>query len=50
MNLADISLYEEISTKIIEDYLSEMETLLKTIREFYDKEIVIISLYPAYKL
>ena len=46
--LADISLYEEISTKIIEDYLREMENLLKTIREFYDKEIVLISLYPAY--
>ena len=46
--LADISLYEEISTKIIEDYLREMENLLKTIREFYDKEIVIISLYSAY--
>ena len=27
-----------------------METLLKTIREFYDKEIVLISLYPAYNL
>lgn len=46
--LADISLYEEISTKIIEDYLREMKNLLKTIREFYDKEIVVISLYPAY--
>ena len=46
--LADISLYEEISTKIIEDYLREMENLLKIIREFYDKEIVVISLYPAY--
>ena len=26
-----------------------MDTLLKTIREFYDKKIIIVGLYPAYK-
>lgn len=45
---ADISLYEDISNNLIDNYILEMNTLLKNIREFYDKEIIIVSLYPAY--
>ena len=47
---ANLSLYEDISNNLIENYIYEMDNLLKNIREFYDKEIVIISLYPAYNL
>ena len=33
----------------MENYISEVKKFLQTIREFYDKKIIIIGLYPAYK-
>lgn len=46
--LADASLEGNITIDIIENYLKEYNNLLETIRNFYDKKIIIIGLYPAY--
>lgn len=46
---ADHSLQNDFNTEIQENYLSEIFLFLKTVREFYDKKIIIIGLYPAYK-
>lgn len=46
---ADLSIENNLTNEAISNYLNEMELLLKTVREFYDKEIIIIGLYPAYK-
>lgn len=48
--LADKSLVMDIGSEQIDNYIKEMSSLLKQIREFYDKEIIVIGLYPAYKL
>ena len=46
---ADLSLQNNLTTEKMENYISEVEKFLQTIREFYDKKIIIIGLYPAYK-
>lgn len=46
--LADASLEGNITIDILENYLKEYNNLLETIRNFYDKKIIIIGLYPAY--
>lgn len=46
--LADKSLVEDINLELMEKYLKEMEGILSSIREFYEKDIIIIGLYPAY--
>lgn len=46
--MADKSLKENISIEQIDNYIKEMEVLLSRIREFYEKDIVVIGLYPAY--
>ena len=48
--LADDSLEDNMTIEIIENYLNEYQKLLKTIRTFYDKKIIIIGLYPTYNL
>lgn len=45
---AQKSLQNTINNEQIESYINEMKLLLKSIREFYDKKIIIIGLYPAY--
>ena len=47
--IASISLEQNINEYIINNYLEEMEMLLQSIREFSDKNIVLIGLYPANK-
>lgn len=46
---ADKSLVENITNEKIEDYLKDMESVLKTIRDFYEKKVIVIGVYPAYK-
>ena len=46
--IADASLEGNITIDILENYLKEYNNLLETIRNFYDKKIIIIGLYPAY--
>ena len=46
---ADLSIQNNLTSESADNYLKEMDTLLKTIREFYDKKIIIVGLYPAYK-
>ena len=46
---ADLSLQNNLTTEAMENYINEIEIFLKTIREFYDKKIIIIGLYSAYK-
>lgn len=46
---ASHSLQNDLTTELIDEYLSEVTLFLQTIREFYDKKIIIIGLYPAYK-
>lgn len=46
--MADKSLVQNISGEQIDNYLIEMEKLFKSIRKFYEKNIVVIGLYPAY--
>lgn len=46
---ADLSLQNNLTTEAMDNYLKEIEIFLKTIREFYDKKIIILGLYPAYK-
>ena len=46
---ADLSLQNNLTIEKMENYIKEYELFLQTIREFYDKEIIIIGLYPAYK-
>ena len=44
---ASKSLVEEITTETIENYLKEMNLFLKDIREFYEKQIIVLGVYPA---
>ena len=46
---ADLSIQNNLSKEAMDNYLIEVENLIKTIRKFYDKKIIIIGLYPAYK-
>ena len=48
--LASKSLTEEISLDIINTYIKEINTFLSTIRNYYDKPIIVIGLYPANNL
>ena len=45
---ADLSLQKNLTTEAKEKYIVEMKRFLKLIREFYDKKIIIVGLYPAY--
>lgn len=45
---ASNSISEDITSEIIDNYISEVNKFLKNLREFYDGKIVIIGLYPAY--
>ena len=47
---ADLSIQNNLTSESADNYLKEMDTLLKTIREFYDKKIIILGLYSAYQL
>lgn len=44
---ASKSLVEEITTDTIDNYINEMNVFLSNIREFYEKEIIVIGVYPA---
>ena len=44
---ASKSLTEEISLDLIDEYLFEVNNFLSSIREFYDKDILVIGLYSA---
>lgn len=44
----DLSIKNKIDNKRIDKFLEEYELFIKNIRLFYDKDIIIISLYPAY--
>lgn len=46
---ADLSIQNNLTKEAMDNYIKEIDNFLKTIREFYDKEIIIIGLYPAYK-
>lgn len=46
---ADLSIQNNLSTEAMDNYLKEIEIFLQTIREFYDKKIIMVGLYPAYK-
>lgn len=46
---ADYSLQNNLNHVLFEEYLNEITIFLQAIREFYDKKIIIIGLYPAYK-
>ena len=45
--LADKSLRKEIDNDDISEFIDEYEILLKTMREFYHKRIVVVGLYPV---
>lgn len=50
-----IGMYElnnkkEITSKEINKYLKNMETILKVIRKWNDKKIIVLSLYPSKKI
>lgn len=44
---ASKSQVEEITSEIIDNYIDDMNIFLKNIREFYDKQIIVIGVYPA---
>lgn len=44
---ASKSQVEEITSEIINNYIADMNIFLKNIREFYDKQIIVIGVYPA---
>ena len=44
---ASKSLTEEISHELIDTYLIEINNFLTSVRQFYDKDIIVIGLYPA---
>ena len=44
---ASKSQVEEITSEIIDNYIADMNIFLKNIREFYDKQIIVIGVYPA---
>ena len=45
---ASNSIAEDITSEVIDNYISEINKFLKSLREFYDEKIVVIGLYPAY--
>lgn len=47
---AEKSYIEKINKEMIDDYLSEINTLFSSIRHFYKKDIIFIGLYPAVNL
>ena len=48
--LADISLRKNIDNEVINNYITEYETILKQIRAFYKKKIIVAGLYPVYNV
>ncbi len=48
--LADLSLQGNINSENINKYITEMSRFLTNLRSFYTKKIIIIGIYPAYKL
>ena len=44
---ASKSQVEEITSEIINNYIADINIFLKNIREFYDKQIIVIGVYPA---
>lgn len=46
---ADLSLQNGLLTEAMDNYIKEINIFLHNIREFYDKKIIIVGLYPAYK-
>ena len=48
--IMDYQIKNKLNDKRIDDYLNNYQTLIKNIRTFYDKNIVIISLYPAFNI
>lgn len=47
---ADLSLKTKIKEDDIDNFIKTYENFINEIRMFYDKKIVIVSLYPAYKM
>lgn len=47
---ADLSLRNVDYDKYIGDFINNYQSVLNEIRTFYDKELVIIGIYPAYNL
>lgn len=45
----DLSLRKNINTDTINEYLNKLDQFLNSIREFYDKKVIIIGLYPYYE-
>lgn len=48
--LADLSIMKKINNEVIDEYINDMNNLLKNIREFYEKRIIVLGIYPAYNL
>lgn len=48
--LASISLVDKVTDEMIYTYLNEMNGLLSKIRDFYEKDIIVLGLYPANNL
>lgn len=46
----DYTIKNKLNSERILNYLNNYQTFLENIRSFYDKEIIIISLYPAYDM
>ena len=44
---AEKSILEKINKDMIDSYIDEINILFSTIREFYQKDIIFIGLYPA---
>ena len=44
---AENSLLENITTETIDIYIKEMDKFLSAVREFYNKKIIVVGLYPA---
>lgn len=47
---ADVSLRTKDYSEYISNFINEYKNILATIRTFYDKEIIILGIYPAYNL
>lgn len=46
----DLAIKNKISDAYIEKYIHDYNQFIKNIRTFYDKELIIIGLYPVYNL
>ncbi len=50
LGMYELNIKKELKSKDVEQYLNNMDKILKLLRIYNDKEIILISLYPSAKL